>query len=128
VTPEAAEHLDKARDYLAKARALIDVLHYADEAGRAAYLAGFHAAQAFIIERTGKMAKTHEGVHSQFNRLARGDPRFDLELRCFLSRTYDLKATADYLAGPGSTVPAERVETALASATRLVECIAGALP
>jgi len=43
VTPEAAEHLDKARDYLAKARALIDVLRYADEAGRATYLAGFHA-------------------------------------------------------------------------------------
>ena len=43
MTPEAAEHLDKARDYLAKARALIDVLRYADEAGRATYLAGFHA-------------------------------------------------------------------------------------
>jgi hypothetical protein len=27
------------------------------------------------------MAKTHEGVHNQFNRLARGDSRFDLELR-----------------------------------------------
>jgi uncharacterized protein (UPF0332 family) len=128
VTPEAAEHLDKARDYLAKARALIDVLHYADEAGRAAYLAGFHAAQAFIIERTGKVAKTHEGVHSQFNRLARNDPRFDLELRRFLSRTYDLKATADYLAGPGSTVSVERAEGALTTAMRLVECIARTLP
>lgn len=124
MTPEAAEHLDKARDYLSKARALIDVLHYADEAGRAAYLAGFHAAQAFIIERVGKPPRTHEGVHSQFNRLARGDARFDAELRRFMSRTYDLKATADYLAGPGSAVPVERVEAALATAIRLVQCIA----
>ena len=52
MTPEAAEHLDKARDYLAKGPAPIDVLHYADEAGRAAYLAGVHAAQGFILERT----------------------------------------------------------------------------
>ena len=89
-------------------------------------LAGFHAAQAFIIERTGKLAKTHEGVHSQFNRLA--DARFDIELRRFLSRTYDLKATADYLAGPGSTVPVERVESALATAGRFVECVAEVLP
>jgi hypothetical protein len=28
VTPESAAHLDKAREYLAKARGLIDVLHY----------------------------------------------------------------------------------------------------
>jgi hypothetical protein len=31
-------------------------VHYNDEAGRAAYLAGFHAAEALISERTGKVA------------------------------------------------------------------------
>jgi hypothetical protein len=45
VTPEAAEHLDKAREALSKARGLLDVMHYSDEAARAAYLAGFHAAR-----------------------------------------------------------------------------------
>jgi hypothetical protein len=43
VTPEANEHLDKAREYLVKSRNLHDVLQYNDEAGRAAYLAAFHA-------------------------------------------------------------------------------------
>ena len=45
MTPETAEHINKAREYLAKARNLLDVMHYNDEAGRAAYLGGFHAAQ-----------------------------------------------------------------------------------
>jgi hypothetical protein len=53
VTPEAADYLSKARESLTKARDLLNVLHYSDEAGRAAYLAGFHAAQAFIFERIG---------------------------------------------------------------------------
>ena len=53
MTPEAEEHLDKAREALIKARGLLDVMHYSDEAARAAYLAGFHAAQVLISERTG---------------------------------------------------------------------------
>jgi len=57
VTPETKEHLDKAREYVIKARNLLDVMHYNDEAGRAAYLAAFHAAQALISERTGKPPK-----------------------------------------------------------------------
>jgi uncharacterized protein (UPF0332 family) len=65
VTPEAAEHLDEAREYLTKARNLLDVMHYNDEAGRATYLAGFHAAQALISERTGRVAKTRDDVNSQ---------------------------------------------------------------
>ena len=62
MTPESAEHLAKAREYLVKARALLDIVHFADEAGRAAYLAGFHAAEALISERTGRVAHTHDGV------------------------------------------------------------------
>jgi hypothetical protein len=50
--PETADYLARAREYLNKARGLLDVLHYSDEAARAAYLAGFHAAQALIFERT----------------------------------------------------------------------------
>jgi len=53
VSPETGEHLAKAREYLTKARGLLDVLHYNDEAGRAAYLAGFHAAQAYYCEAGG---------------------------------------------------------------------------
>jgi uncharacterized protein (UPF0332 family) len=74
VTPEAEEHLDKAREALVKARGLLEVMHYSDEAARAAYLAGFHAAQALISERTGRVAKSHSGVRSAFARLVRDDP------------------------------------------------------
>ena len=58
MTPETNEHFEKAREYLVKARNLLDVMRYNDEAGRAAYLAAFHAAQALISERTGKTANT----------------------------------------------------------------------
>ncbi|HJU14979.1 MAG TPA: HEPN domain-containing protein [Stellaceae bacterium] len=127
MTPETAEHLARAREHLAKAHNLLDVMHYNDDAGRAAYLAGFHAAQALISERTGQIAKTHEGVNSQFNLLTRGDPRIGTELRRFLSKTYDLKAVADYEAGPGSVVPLERVKEALATATRFIDAVAALL-
>ena len=119
--PEAAEHLDRAREYLTKARNQLDVLHYNDEAGRAAYLAALHAAQALIFERTGRLASSHGGVNSQFNLLTRGDPRIDVELRRFLPHAYDLKAVADYEAGPGAIVPLERAEAAIATARRFVD-------
>jgi len=127
VSPETGEHLDKARAYLTKARGLLDVMHYNDEAGRAAYLAGYHAAQALISERTGKIAKTHEGVNSQFNLLTKGDPRVDTALRRFLTQAYDLKAVADYEAGPSAIVPAGRAEAAIQLATRFVDCVAALL-
>jgi uncharacterized protein (UPF0332 family) len=62
---ETAAFLRKAWEFLAKARDELDVLHYNDEAGRAAYLAGLHAAQALIFERNGKVIKRHRGVHVQ---------------------------------------------------------------
>jgi uncharacterized protein (UPF0332 family) len=123
VKPEAAEHLDRAGDYLTKARNL----HYNDEAGRAAYLAAMHAAQALIFERTGGVAGSHGGVNSQFNLLTRGDPRVDVELRRFLPLAYDLKAVADYEAGPGSVVPLARVEAAILTARRFVDVVADLL-
>ena len=35
-----------------------------DAAGRTAYLAGFHAAQALIFDRIGRVVKTHHGVQT----------------------------------------------------------------
>jgi len=124
VTPETQEHLGKAREYLSKARTLLDIVHYSDEAGRAAYLAGFHAAQALISERTGRIAKTHAGVNTQFNLLIKDDPRVDAELRRFLPRAFDLKTTVDYVAGPDAFVSPEKVEAAIATAARFIDVIA----
>ncbi|WP_428492212.1 hypothetical protein [Rhodopila sp.] len=89
MTPEAAAFLGKARAALGKADGMLD--RCPNEAGREAYLAGLHAAQALILEITGKLAKSHRGVQSELGRLSRVDP----ELRAFLSRTYQLKAIAE---------------------------------
>jgi|GEM_PF-919993 uncharacterized protein (UPF0332 family) len=106
MTPEAAAFLEKSREFLAKAQDFLDAQRWTDEAGRAAYLAGFHAAQAFLFESTGKVFKTHKGVRTEFLRLTRDDPRLDIELRAFLGRAYNLKAIADYETGTGSSVSA----------------------
>jgi uncharacterized protein (UPF0332 family) len=81
-----------------------------EDAGRNAYLAAFHAAQALIAERTGEDAKTHKGVHAQFARLTRNKPRLDRELRQFLAQAYDLKSIADYGLGPDTDVPLDRAD------------------
>ena len=95
MSPESQEHLDKAREYLTKSLTFLNVVGYPDEAGRAAYLAAFHAAQALISERTGRIARKHAGVRSQFNLLTKDDPRVDPQLRRFLSDGFNLKTVAD---------------------------------
>jgi uncharacterized protein (UPF0332 family) len=124
MTPESQEHLDKAREYLGKARIFLEQLEYTDEAGRAAYLAAYHAAQALISERTGRVARKHSGVRSQFNLLVRDDPRVDPPLRRFLSDGFNLKTVADYEVGPDAVVSEEDARAALANAARFIDCIA----
>jgi uncharacterized protein (UPF0332 family) len=85
----------------------------AEDAGRATYLAGYHAAEAFIFERTGRVTKTHKGAHSEFARLARYESAIDTELRRFLPRAYDLRAICDFGVGPESVVPMERAVSAV---------------
>jgi uncharacterized protein (UPF0332 family) len=96
------------------------VVHYPDEAGRAAYLAGLHAAQALIFERTDRVIKRHRGVHNERRRLTKDDPRLDPELSAFLGRAYNLKTIADYETGPGSPVEVEQAEQAIATAGRFI--------
>jgi uncharacterized protein (UPF0332 family) len=122
VNPEAEQHLNKARQSLAKARA-VQAIRLFDEAGRAAYLAAFHASQAFIFERTGRTPKTHQGVRGQFGALARNESRIDVGLRRFLTDGYDLKSIADYGIGDDAVVSAEDADEAIENASRFVACI-----
>ena len=94
MTPEAKEHFDKARQCLTRARTIL-AAGVGEDAGRNAYLAAFHAAQALIAERTGKDAKTIRACTPQFARLARNEPRLGLDLRQFLAQAYDMKSIAD---------------------------------
>jgi uncharacterized protein (UPF0332 family) len=127
VTPEAEEHLEKSREALVKARGLLEVMHYSDEAARAAYLAGFHAEQALISERTGRIAKSHSGVCSTFARLEKDDPRVDRALVRFLGRAYRFKEVADCGTGPEAVVTIAQAEEAIASAARFIDRIASLL-
>ena len=95
MTPQASAFLEKARELVARASALLDQ-GFSEDAGRAAYLAGFHAAQALIFEREKRVFKTHKGVQGEFARAVKDNPRFDIDLRTFLGRAYNLKAIADY--------------------------------
>jgi uncharacterized protein (UPF0332 family) len=99
------------------------VHHWPDEAGRAAYLAGLHAAQALIFESTDKAIKRHSGVQRAFARLVKDDPRFDVGLRAFLPSAYNLKAIADYATGPGSHVSPESAKEAIQTARQFVACV-----
>jgi uncharacterized protein (UPF0332 family) len=126
VTPQAARFLDKARQLLGEAETMLRVgLNLA--AGRTAYLAAYHAAQALIFERAGKVLKTHAGVQTEFLKLTRDDLRVDDELRGFLSRTYNLKALADYETGPSSALSAERATSAVETGKRFVAHFTGLL-
>ncbi|HTV30942.1 MAG TPA: HEPN domain-containing protein [Xanthobacteraceae bacterium] len=119
MTPETGYLLAKARRLLGEAEiTLANKLNEA--AGRAAYLAGVAAAQAFISERTGRTVRSHGGVQAELQRLTKDGPLLDLELRAFLGRTYRLKEIADYESGPGSEVSPERAAEAIATAKRFV--------
>ena len=121
--PEAAAYIAKARLSLKEARVLA-VNSFPDAAGRAAYLAAYHAAQAFVFNSTGKAAKSHNGLRSEFARLARAEPRIERSFPTFLARAYSLKAIADYAVGEEAGITVAEAEEAIEIATRFVDGIA----
>ena len=79
MTPEVALQLAKAHKLLDIAEKLLR--HgFPNDAARDAYLAAYHAAQAYIVDHTGRAAKTHSGAHAQFAQLAKLEPTLDPEL------------------------------------------------
>ena len=93
------------------------------DAGRDAYLACFHAAQALILQRSGKVAKTHRRAQRFFSQLAKSEPELR-EFARFLSQAYNLKDIADYELGATATVPLDRASAAIDTAKRFIEHIA----
>lgn len=120
--PETVAYLAKAQQILKEAR-IVAANDLAEAAGRAAYLAAYHAAEAFIFERTGKAAKSHNGVRSEFARLAREEPSVDRRFVAFLARAYNLKASADYAIGDDARVSLSEAEQAIESAEQFVEAV-----
>ena len=119
---ESVDFLEKAHRLLREASQTLDIL-LAEAAGRTAYLAGFHAAQAMIFERDDRTVKTHNGVHTEFARLVRDDRDFSPVLRSFLPRTYEMKSIADYGVGPGADVSLAEAEGAIEEAARFIALV-----
>ena len=122
MTPESRDYIAKARDALGEAKAVMSLL-LTNAAGRAPYLAAYHAAQALIFHRTGRIAKTHSGVRAEFARLAKDDSAIDREFVTFLAHAYSLKEIADYETGPDAVVPPEHAVAAIATAERFIDQI-----
>ena len=119
MTPQAEASLARARRDIDEAR-LIASLGLHQHAAPSAYYAAFHAAEALIVERTGRIAKTHRGVHTTFSRVTRdGDPK-DRELWRTLPDAYRYKELADYSIDPDAIVSALAAATLMAAATRFV--------
>jgi uncharacterized protein (UPF0332 family) len=117
---EAEGHLVKARENIRFARYALQG-DYAEEAGRAAYMAAFHAAVALIVARTGKSPRTHSGTRSQFALLARDEDRITRKQIALLGWSYELKNVADY--EQDHTVTVEQAERAIEEASRLIETV-----
>ena len=81
------------------------------------------AAEAYVFHCTGKIAKTHSGLRSEFNRLAKDEPRIGRDLVKFLSTAYELKSIADYNTDPATRITADQAQDAIRSATRFVTVI-----
>ena len=124
--PVAADYLGAADRSLAKARIVFDVDVF-DEAGRLAYYAMFHAAQALIYERSDRKSKTHKGVSQQFHRISLSEPGLDPQVAADLSKTYLLKETADYETSAGALVTRAEAVDAIAAAERFLARVRGVL-
>ncbi len=123
--PEAADYLGKARQCLDDAKQVRGATSLHRIVAREAYLAAYHAAEAYLFERTGKAAKTHRGLRSEFGRLARNDPDIDREFVTFLTEAYEYKSIADYGVGATSSpITVENARSAVDAASRFVDCIA----
>ena len=126
--PETADYLTKARTALADAHK-IATLPLPHIAAREAYVAVFHAAEAYIFEQTNKVAKSHRGVQIEFARLIRAEPRIGRDLVIFLTTAYQFKQRSDYAIGRAAMpITSGEAATALADAARFIETIKKVLP
>ena len=109
-----------AHEAPAGAQEIVAVTSRPKVAAREAYLAVLHAARAVIFDRTGKVAKTHTGTHSEIGRLAHTDRRIDPTFARFLKSAFDAKLFADCGQGRPVATTTDEARTFVATAARLV--------
>jgi uncharacterized protein (UPF0332 family) len=127
VKPGTADYLAKADEFPGAARKVI-AIRLPAVAAKEAYLAAYHAAQAFVFEATGKAAKTHSGVRTLFTRVAKDDPRIDPAFASRLANACKYKEIADYAVGSQSAVTMPEAEEVIDIAVRFIETTSRLLP
>jgi uncharacterized protein (UPF0332 family) len=115
-------YLARARENLSEARQIAGI-GLATVAARSAYYAAFHAAEAYIFDKTGRIAKTHSGVRAEFSRLAKDDTRIARTMTAFLPKAYQYKEISDYGVNPKAVVTMPNAEGAIISAADFLDCI-----
>jgi uncharacterized protein (UPF0332 family) len=126
VIPEARDAMEQARRCLDTARLIAD-RPVPEVVGKLAYLAAYHAANALIASRRGKVARTHTGTRTVLAELAREDARISVEFRQFLAAAYEMKALSDYGRASRGPVAPEEAQDAIATAERMIAAIQGIL-
>lgn len=112
------ELLDRGREELEVARALLDGGHERQAASRA-YYAAFYAAEAALLSLDETRSK-HSGVIAAFTERLAKPGEVPRELARSLQDLFALRTEADY---GYRSIPAERAAAALDSATRFVHTV-----
>jgi len=80
----------------------------------------FHAAEALIFERTGKIAKTHSGVRTEFARLLMHATDEHRELASILGIGYKFKELSDYGVGASASISKDEAQAVVDAAERFL--------
>jgi len=123
MTPAAARCLAAAQQSLADAEVILGV-RIARVAAREAYMAAFHAAEAFVVEKTGKVVKTHAGLRTEFSRLAQGPDDIGRWMTTFLANAFRFKSLSDYDVTQETPITLANAEALIVDARSFVELIA----
>ena len=126
MTPEASAFLTAADRAITDARTIL-AASVPQQAARLAYYAQFHSAQALIFERTGKISKTHKGVHRQLHQLARTEPALPPGFATQLTKSYNYKERADYDTDITEPIMPARAGEAIATAESFIAVVRQAL-
>ena len=122
MTREIEESLEKAHIELEDAEK-IALIGLGRPAARSAYYAAFNAAEAIILARTGKIAKTHSGVRSEFARLMKDSGAELRSLASFLNDAYRFKEIGDYGHGTEAVITIEEARKLMIGATEFVRLV-----
>lgn len=126
MTPEAKDYLAKAAEDLTDARKMISI-GLAKPAARNAYYVAFHAAEALLVARTGRIAKTHAGIRTALAEVLRGGTDDDRDLLSFLARAYKYKELSDYSVGLTARITPEEAMAVIEGGERFLDRVSGML-